>query len=165
MDLLHDLFHKRVCIESAFVDGDSEPGTARWPHVPVLHDKIALRHDWIGPDDPETKNEFTRGHDVLSRTTGIEMGAGGGFELRQHGKTAAIDLEIGRFGNRGDFPSRRYAPMLVELDAEDISRVGGHQSVSIVDRSTGLVGHEPHPCRSALDGGHTPEIRSLHWLL
>jgi hypothetical protein len=99
---LHDLFHKRVSIESAFVDSDSESGTARRPHVPVLHNKICLRHDRIGPDHSEPENEFPRWHDVLGRTTGIEVRAGRGFELRKHGKAAAIDLEIGRFGNRSN---------------------------------------------------------------
>ena len=61
------------------------------------------------------------------------MRSGGGFELRKHGKAAAIDLEIGRFGNRGNFPGWRYAPMLVELDAEDIGRVRGDQGKGVVD--------------------------------
>jgi hypothetical protein len=106
---LNNLFHERVRIESAFVD--HEPRTARRPYVPILHDKIAIRHDRIGPDHPEAENEFARWHDVLGWTTGVEVRAGGGFDLRKHGKAATIDLEIGRFGNRSDFPDRRYAPM------------------------------------------------------
>ena len=70
------------------------PGPLGGCDMAVLHNEIGLRHQRIGPDDAETEDEFPRRHDVLGRTAGIEVRAGRSFELGQHGKPSAIDLEL-----------------------------------------------------------------------
>jgi hypothetical protein len=115
--LLDRLFEKGQRVEGGFVDRDPEPWSAWWRDVAVLHDKIGVRYQRIGTDGSEPKDEFTSRHHVRCRPTCVEMRAGGCFNLRQHGKAAAIDLNVRGFRYRGDLARWRDATMFVGLDA------------------------------------------------
>ena len=151
-------------IERALVDRDAKAGTARRRHMAVLHDEVGFRHQRIGTDDAEAEDEFAGRHDVLGRPAGIEMRAGRGFELREHGKPAAIDLEVGGFRDCRDLARRRDAAVLVELDAEHVGGFRGDDGVRVLDRQTGFVGHQRHAGRGAADRRHAGEVVPLHRL-
>src|SRR5215472_12090273 len=97
--LLHDFLEQRAFLQRAFIDRDAKSRSARRPDMAVLDPEIRLRHQRIGADDAETEDELAGGHHVLGRPAGIEMRAGSSFELREHGKPAAIDPQIGGFGD------------------------------------------------------------------
>ena len=152
-------------VERALADVDAETGSARRRYVAVLHNEIGLRYQRIGADDAEPEDEFAGRHDVIGRPARIEMRAGRGFELREYGKTTAIDLDVGGLRDRRDLARRRDAAVLVELDAEHVGGLCGDDRVGVLDRQTGFVGHQRHAGRRAADRRHSGEIVPLDRLL
>ena len=87
------------------------------------------------------------------------------FELRLHGESAAIQLNIRRFGDRGDLLGRRESAELVEFDAIGIHRARFSERISILYREERLVRHHRHAVRRAPDFGHAFEIAARDRLL
>ena len=95
------------------------PAWALWVGAVALYLVAALM---LGSGNPKAEDEFGRRHHLSSREACVKMGTSRSFQLRINGEAANVDAQICRLCHRRNLACLTYAPMLVQLEAQNVRR-------------------------------------------